>query len=429
MRLFDQSYIEEHNTRQNARASLFDGMWYAVMMGLAFPFYGVFAIKLGGNDYLVGLVTSLPALVTMLAQLPGAAWANRFRRLIDPVLISAFINRLFFLLFAAIPFLPLPGMTRAWLFVIFLSLASFPGTVANVAWTALMGKLFAGPLRAAVFSERNMAGGLVTLVATFVAGVWLDAVAFPYNYTVVYVLSFAGLMASMYCLGRLREEPSLSPSPLPSASPSPPPSPAPRSVPAGATANPPATDRAVRARLWRQPRFVGFSIASFVFHFGWNLPAAVLTVYFVRLLVLPQSWIGGFSTIAGLTSVLTYQLWGRISDRRGIKFGMVASTLGFALVIFLFVFSRSPYYISALMLIGGVATAGFNLILFNGLLDVCPPESRATPVAVFNTVIGVANFIAPTVGIVLLDHIGVVAVFLISASVRVIGALIYWLGM
>ncbi|HEY3314748.1 MAG TPA: MFS transporter [Bacillota bacterium] len=401
MRPFDQSFIDEPVTRQNARASLFDGMWYAVMMGLAFPFYGVFAIKLGGNDYIVGLVTSLPALVTMLAFLPGAAYANRYVRLVDPLLISAFINRVSFLLFAIIPFLPLTGMTKAWLFVILLAVASFPGTVANVSWTALMGRLFPGPLRASVFSQRNMMGALVTLVCTLAAGVWLDAVAFPYNYVAVFVLSFATLMASMYYLGRLHEEPARS-----------------------------AEEQPCRPRgsggLWREPRFVGFTVASFVFHFGWNLPAAVLTVYFVRILGLPQSWIGLFSTIAGLTSVLTYRLWGRVSDRRGNRFGLVASTLGFALVIFLYIFSPSPYYISALMLLGGVATAGFNLILFNGLLDVCPPESRATPVAVFNTVIGVANFIAPTVGIVLLDRVGLIPVFVTAAAVRVIGALIYW---
>jgi len=412
MPLFDQSSITDPIVRRNARASLIDGMWYSVMVGLTNPFFGVFAIKLGAGDYLVGLLASLPAFVAMISQLPGAVYTNRFARHLDPVIRSAWAYRVFYLVFAVIPFINIRGVSRAWLFVLLLAVANFPGTVCGVAWTALMGKLIPGNIRGSVFGERNMASSLVTLVATAVAGVWLDVVRFPYNYSSIYVVSFGVLMASLYYLTKLREEPS------PPAFPVPPPS-----IPAG-----PPRARRGRLALRANPRFTAFTLASFVFHLGLNLPAAVFTILFVRLLHLPQSWIGAFSTFSGITSVLTYRAWGRLADRRGNLWVLVASTAGFAGLVLLYAVSGSPYWISLLMLAAGVVTAGFNLALFNGLLDVAPQEGRATYIAIFNTLIGATGFLAPILGVYLLDHAGLRLVFIAAAGIRIAGAILYWRG-
>ncbi len=417
MPMLNQSYIDDPIVRGNARASLIDGMWYSVMVGLTNPFFGVLAIKLGANDYLVGLLASLPALVAMLSQLPGAAYTNRFARYLEPVIRSAWAYRVFYLVFAVIPFINVRGVSRAWLFVILLAVSNLPGTVCGVAWTALMGKLFPSSIRGTLFGERNMASSLVTLVATAVAGVWLDVVRFPYNYSSLYVISFGCLMASLYYLAKLREEPSAPDLRVP-------PTPAPRAV-----AEPPAPRGRGLQTLRSHPRFLAFTTASFVFHLGLNLPAAVFTILFVRLLHLPQSWIGAFSTLSGVTAVLTYKAWGRVADRRGNLWVLVASTAGFAALILLYAASGSPYWISALMLAGGAAGAGFTLALFNGLLDATPHDGRATYVAIFNTLMGATGFLTPILGVFLLDRIGLAAVFTIAAAVRVVGVVLYWRGM
>ncbi len=415
MPLLDQSYIEDAIVRRNARASLIDGMWYSVMVGLTNPFFGVLAMKLGATDYLVGLLASLPALVAMLSQLPGAAYTNRFARHLDPVIRSAWAYRVFYLVFAVIPFIKLPGASRAWLFVTLLAVSNLPGTASGVAWTALMGKLFPGNIRGVIFGERNMAAGLVTLVATAIAGVWLDVVRFPYNYSSLYVISFGALMASLYYLTKLREEPSAPALRAPTTAPS--------SVRAPAVHKP--AGGLSRLALHNHPRFVSFTITSFVFHLGLNLTVAVFTILFVRILHLPQVWIGAFSALNGVTSVLTYQAWGRVADRRGNLWVLVASTGGFGASILLYVVSGSPLFLSLLMLVGGVCAAGFNLALFNGLLDVTPQEGRATYVAVFNTLMGVTGFLSPLAGVFLLDRVGLASVFIIAAVVRLAGAVLY----
>ncbi|MHB9058884.1 MAG: MFS transporter [Bacillota bacterium] len=419
MPLLDQSYIEDTIVRRNARASLIDGMWYSVMVGLTNPFFGVFAMKLGATDYLVGLLASLPALVAMLSQLPGAAYTNRFARHLDPVIRSAWAYRVFYLVFAVIPFINIRGVSRAWLFVILLAVSNLPGTACGVAWTALMGKLFPGSIRGVLFGERNMAASLVTLIATAIAGVWLDAIRFPYNYSSLYVISFGCLMASLYYLTKLREEPSVPVLRQPAAAR------AGSSAPAPSSGHRPAGGLG-RLALRSHPRFVSFTAASFVFHLGLNLTVAVFTILFVRLLHLPQVWIGAFATLNGVTSVLTYQAWGRIADRRGNLWVLVASTAGFAASIALYAVSGSPWFLSLLMLVGGVCSAGFSLALFNGVLDVTPQEGRATYVAVFNTLMGATGFLSPIAGVFLLDRVGLAAVFIISAAVRFAGVALYW---
>ena len=42
------------------------------MAGLTNPFWGAFAVQLGASDYMLGLLTSLPALANLLAQIPAA---------------------------------------------------------------------------------------------------------------------------------------------------------------------------------------------------------------------------------------------------------------------------------------------------------------------------------------------------------------------
>ncbi|HHY12530.1 MAG TPA: hypothetical protein GX529_07855 [Firmicutes bacterium] len=60
-------YIPDPVERENAISSLIDGSLFSVMSGLTQPFWGAFAVQLGASDYMLGLLTSLPALVSLLA--------------------------------------------------------------------------------------------------------------------------------------------------------------------------------------------------------------------------------------------------------------------------------------------------------------------------------------------------------------------------
>lgn len=393
--------------RTNIKNSLIDGMWYCVMTGLVLPFVGMFAIRLGATDYMVGLLTSLPALLGLLAQLPSAYLAGRARSLQRLTMTAAFMHRIFFLVFAFIPFLPLPGITKAWLFVILYAVANFPGTVCGTAWQAMMGEMFPDSLRGQIFGERNMLTGLVTLVFTALAGWFYDRTnqIFPWNYSIAFGLSFLGLMMSLYYLSKLREQ-------------------RPASV-CQRSATPGAGWERVRAVFNHRP-FMLFTAGMLVFHFGLHLPAAVFTILWVKLLRLPEGWIGNFSVVNGLAAVLVYRWLGRVADRRGNGFILFLSLAGFAALPVLYAYAANPYLISLLQVLGGFAGAAFNLGLFNLLLETAPAATRADYIAVFNFLMGLSGFVLPMLGVALLNATSVPVVMVASSLLR--AAAVLWLS-
>lgn len=395
-------YIDDPVTRHNAKTSLIDGAFFSVMVGLTAPFMGVYAIHLGASDYVVALLGSIPAMVAMISQVPSAVIVNRYASRLQVTLKYAMAHRLFYLVMAILALLPqdLPG--RAVLLVIVFSIANFPGTVAGVAWTTLMGELFPAQLRGRVFGERNMLLGLVSLLATAVAGPFLDRVAFPVNYLLLFLASFACVMASWAYLTRLREG-----------------APAPGRC-QDSRWHPRAMALLVRETL-RGQEFAALTLAAFVFHLGLQLPAALFTLLFVNTLRLSTSWIGAFSVIAGVFSVLTFKWWGRLADARGSRYALALSMLVLVPLPIFYGLVRSPWPIVILMAIGGVAGAGFGLAIFNALLDCSPSGKREDYVAVFNTLMGLTGFLMPVVGVALYHRWGFLNVFIVAALVRVVG--------
>jgi MFS family permease len=426
-------YTSDPTVQANARNSLIDGMLFCVMVGFTNPFFGILAIKLGASDFEIGLLTSLPALLSLLAMIPGAIITGRYRSPLMCVIHYAALHRVWFLVLAALPWIKFPGVSPALVFIIILSLMNFPGSVAGVAWTTLMGDLFPADIRGQVFGERNMLTALVSLLCTLAAGVALARVVYPWNYSLLYVLSFAATMGSLYYLTKLREPRVASASPDPGA-----PVPAVPAAPAAPAVTDPARQegRTVAqaagafGRVLRARPFMLFTAGSFLMHIGLNLPASLWTILFVRVLNLSESWLATFATISGAFAMLAYPFWGRLADRHGNRWVFIVCCLAFIPMPFLYTFVRSPYPIILLQIASGVAGSGFGLSIFNLVLEVSPSARRADYVAVFNTAMGLTGFLMPMIGVSFYASAGMPAVFAVSSLIRVaaVGALMWVSG-
>lgn len=427
--------------RANARNSLIDGMAYAVMVGFFNPFVSVFAMALGATNYMVGLLNSLPAFTTVLAQLLGAYITNRVPSRLRVALWATFLHRSTFLLLTCLPFLP---VNRAWVLIVTVILANLPAGVAGLAWTTLMGELFPLEYRGKVFGERNAYVGAVTLLATALGGVVLGKVAFPYNFTWLNALSFFFLMVSFYFLSRLQEKPALDRVgprdrvegvDRPSL----------KKLSRGLTAAlfrlrsnlaAPFRWRLVSPKMGTTGRHLWsfaasllglkpyreFLLSLLVFQFGVQLLAGVYPILFIRLLKFSPEWIGFFATAAGLSSVLTYHFWGHLGDRRGHGFVLAVVTWAFPLSSFAYVYVTQPYTPVFLEFLFGLFASGFNLGVFNYLLEVTPEKGRPTYLAFFNMAMNLVLFVAPIVGVWLLTVFGATTVLVLASGIRALGA-------
>lgn len=390
-------YIPDPVERKNAVTSLIDGSLYSVMAGLTTPFWGAFAVKLGASDYLLGLLTSLPALAGLLAQIPSALLIDKFENRLKPTLVASIIHRTFFVAFAFLALVPAPEEIKSWAFVLAFALMNVPATMAGIAWTAMMGEMFTPELRGRIFGERNMICTLVSLVSTMVAGVFLDLVAWPVNYAVLYLVSYGFLLGSWVYLRKLEERP-LDPSER-------------KSAPSGLNA--------IRETL-RDLRFVRFLLAVFVIHLGFHFPAALWTILWVKVMGLSNTWLGLFSVGSGVASFLAYKKWGYWSEKWGNPKVLVLTAGAHILFPVVYAHWRSPYVYLGLNVLAGFFGAGFALSLFNGLLDVSPGATRPYYVSLFNVVVGLSSFVWPVAGVWFYKSFGLTPALDLSFAIRVV---------
>jgi len=408
--------IPDGVVRQNAYNSLMDGALFAAAQGLTNPFLGPYAIALGGSDVHVGLVTAAPALGGLVGQLPAVWLTERSPARMPVVLAYTLAHRLFFLFFAALPFLG--GLPRAWLLVVGLGLAMVPATVTNTAWTTLMAELFPGRLRAQIFADRNACVALATLAGTAVAGPLLDALPQGWNWLALFLLAFGCLMGSYAFLSRLQERVPQTGASRPEGVPG---AGAPRQAAASPGGAGGARSLAGYADVLRNREFLSFLVPVAVFYAGMMVAVPMYPIIYVRKLHLANSWIASFSLLSGIASVATYRYWGRVCVRRGNRyvFALAAAVhvtfpMGYAL-------AGSPYVLLFWSVVSGIFGAAFNLALFNLLLDVSPAEGRPRYVGAYNLAINGTTLLFPMLGVAAYTAWGLYMAMGISTAGRLLG--------
>lgn len=390
--------------RWNFRISNIDAMLSNVAVGMVTPFLPVFALALGATNTQVGLITAVPACVNMLTYLPAASFVERGGSRLRITVRAVFVARLLYLAMGLVPFLPWPDYRAAMLIAI-LGVQTIPNVIVAVAWTALLGDMFPAEERGHLFAIRNMYSTFVALVSSLAAGVLLDRVAYPTNYIALFSISFVAGMAALHYVSKIIEGP------------------------IRAT---PARSRSLGERL-RQPfadpvygrKFGVFAISAVLLHLGINIAVPAYSIYHVRHLHLSNSVIGMLSLAAGLTTVLTYPLWGRVSRRAGHSVVYILSILAFTPFPALYGLSGSVPYLLALQAAIGVFNGAFALTILNLMLQHVNPDDSANGIAVFNLLINVTGVLGPPLAALVISEYGVMSAFVLSTIVRIAGCIVY----
>ena len=140
-------------------------------------FLSVYLVRLGSSDMLVGLLTSLPALLMTIAALPAAAFIQRKGDLVKAVNGGRAVFRIGISTFSILPFLS--AAISPYLLVFGRSLLSGATAVGNVSMTTILGAATTERRRANMLSMRLAVNGLSAAVVGFLAGQWLDWLPTP----------------------------------------------------------------------------------------------------------------------------------------------------------------------------------------------------------------------------------------------------------
>ncbi|MCL6452294.1 MAG: MFS transporter [Alicyclobacillus sp.] len=396
----------------NESLSIWNGSFAIVSQSIVGGYVAMYLLDaLHATDSQMAQLNSLPNLVNLFAMAVAAATIGRARSKRVFCAVSTSISRSVYLLIGLVPWLPLPG-AAAWV-VWLVALIRVPQSFGDLSWQALISDLIPARRRSVFFSERNRVTTIVGLATTLLTGLVLQQfdkhARWPYQVAFLATMVFAALEVWFLLLHR---EPDRGPAEVPL-------------LVKGLRRVRMDTFRSVL----RQKPFLRVAGGLLFFNFAWQLCWPLFNIYQIGTAHATALWLGLFTVASQLTQILTFRWWGRMADRYGNGRMMAIAALGMALAPALTIGSTNMTYLLVVNFVTGIPNAGTTLLLFNYLLDVCPEQERTTYIAYYNVALSVVGFVAPEVGVWLLQHASMDVGMLASAGLRLVaGALFLWMS-
>jgi len=400
----------EDQRRRDIRSSFYDGMFahvFAILTGGVF--LTGFALHLGMNDFMIGLLASLPFLVTVF-QLPASIHISRRGARKTTAFHAALAARaawIFVLVAAVVPF-GSPSMKLFFILgIIFLSYAA--ASVSYVAWLSWMSDLIPEEIRGRFFGTRNMLCGASGTVAMLIFGKLLDRLngesfgSLPLGFGLTFLVAAGFGILGLRFLNGISE-------PVQTT-----------------TCEGGVSLRMLSRHLVEDRNFRKFLVYSLTWNFSVYFAGPFFTVYFLRDLGYSYSFVAALGVISGFSDILGMQAWGRISDKVKNK-----AVIQFAswVAIFLplaWVTVRPQCIVFPVILhvLGGGFWAGINLCTNNLLLRITPRQNRPIFLSLFHMVTGLGAAGGPVLGGLVLTGIAQMELHLLSWNLLSIQVLFF----
>lgn len=364
--------------RGSLRVSFLDGCFAAVMLGFGEQFMAPFAIALRATNFQVGLLSSLPGLVSALFQLRIPDWTERTgrKRMMTSLVFAQASMWVVILLIPYVFGAPVPFVIAGAV------LYALSGAFAGPAWASIMSQYLPRNMRGRYFSWRNTIHGFITLGATFLAGYVLYL--FPrqsiLGFTSIFAGAAASRFASWYYLTKMYEPPI-------------------REKP-GAYFS--FYDFISRAKNSNFAKFVFFAGAM---SFAVNIAAPFFAVFMLRDMRLDYISFTIVNTAMTLAMLLSYRRWGAYADRHGCIRVISLTSWLIPLIPVLWLFSRAIWWLVALQILSGFLWAGFNLSVSNFIFDAVSEEKRVRCFSYFNLINGLGVFAGAALGGLLITRV------------------------
>ncbi len=389
------------NDRAGRRFLWFDGLVSSISDSFVASYVNPFAMALGATNTQIGLLSALSNLGAALALLPGARLDERFRsRKVLVVLTGGGAARLLLIALGLMPFFLGPA-AAIYAFIALVSLRAFFSQLGYPAWSALLADLVPTTIRGRYFASRNIGLAVAALIFTPLAGRIVDLIGLPRGYQTTFMLAgLVGFVATAI-FSRIPEPPRAEP------------------VITG------AGGRLTWATLAGHPRFLAFTIVSFLWNLSLMVAGPFFSVYLVRHLNATPTQIGLLAAASSIMNIVGQRMWGRLNDRRGATWVMRVTGLLIPLLPLWWSLVPNVWYLVVVESISGFLWSGYSLSSFNLLLGLAPSAQRSRFIATYQTAVFAAAFIGPILGSVIANAMSIRPVFWLSAAGRLVAALLF----
>ena len=389
-----------------------DGLFSTISVSFYANFVALFALAYGANNARIGQLTAVASLCGLAALLPGAQAIKLMggRRKALVVLSGGIVGRVAMLAWLLLPFVTRDRGAAVVAIIAVNALITFANNFANPAWTALVADIVPRPIRGRFFSHRNFAVNLPALLVVPLAGLLIQAGNRPgapfAGYQIVFALAIVSGALATFAFARIDD-------PLPSSQ---------------AGAHLPL--RELTRIIVSAPGFVRLVACTLIWNLGVQMVAPFLNVYLVNNLRATTGMVGWVAAASSLAALLTQRWLGKWVDHRGnIR---VQGVLSFVIPVIplSWMLATAVWQIVIINAVAGILWTGYSLASFNLLLDLAPERARAEANAIFQFVVAGSATIAPLAGGHLADALGYGPLFLLSAGLRMAGALafLWWIA-
>ena len=391
--------------QRNLKNFVYYGIIFELMTNFYKPFSAKFLERIGGNEFHISLLNSLPGVATILAILLGMIFINRSKPQKTITIITMMISRIFILFFAMVP--AFPDSVRPMLFVLLNFAFNLPLGIYQVSYQSFIAQLFSSRDRASAISTRNRATIIPTMIVTFATGFMIARLPGTEDqrillYQIFFVMSFLLGIYEYFIFSKLKP------------------------IYEQVQENSSPTLQRVKNVL-SDKFFMGFMACSLLFHFGWQMGWPLFTIYMIDNLGADEAWLSIIAVVSAMSMFIGYTYWGRKIQHWGNSPVLAITTLGMALTPILYVVSKNMYVLTVMSLISGFFTAGTNTVLMSGLLEAAPDKDRPMYISIYSIMVNLSLAIAPLLGHRFMVIKDIYFALIITALFRTIGSMSFFI--
>lgn len=344
------------------------------------------ALHLGASNVQIGILAALPTFSNIF-QLVAIWLVQRFNNRRAVVVCCAFLSRFPLILIGMLPLLFSGGTSvKVMIFVLFFHY--FFGSIAGASWNSWMKDLIPAKILGTYFSHRTRLIQIINVTVSLTVALSLDYVKSHYPayemtaYICMFLVGGALGMLGVYALSRTPEPQS-------------------------------RLNNENMFKLFRKPlkdkNFRKLLMFQAFWAFSLNLATPFFSVYMMKTVGLPLSYIIAYSILAQLSSIVFIKLWGRYSDRYSNKTIIRICAPIYIACILAWTFTASDaqafnlILLALIHILSGISTAGINLAIGNISIKLAPKDEAIVYFATKSMITAFIPALAPVLGGLLAD--------------------------
>lgn len=392
----------------NTQFFILEGIVCSIILNLANPFFSMFARRMGANDYEIGMVSSLPALVAMLALIPGSLIVESFQN--KKRIVGLFIL-LFGVMYPLAAITPILSSYRVTIYIIIIALMNWPYSIYTISWQSFFSDVMSNNINDA-YTKRSRASTFVGTSTALIAGLLLAYI--PQNdsqrilmYQIFFIVSFVLAVIQYRLLNKVIV-------PVPAAS----------IEKKEKNKNLQLVKEAIQ-NLKTFKDFRIYTLLAFLFYVSWHMGWPLFFIYQVDVIGVNEAWLSYVNVAIGITGVVTYGFWGKVIQRKGAQLVLLVGAFGLCLNALTIVLIHSKPLLLFQNALLGLTFSAFNLAIFQNLIDVVPQKNKTINIAVYTTLLFTSQLVSPILGVWLYKQTSIVTALVLVGVFRLIASSLF----